>query len=624
MFALAERLMAQLTFRFKILLLTLLLLLPLLALLLPFATQKLAQLEHIQQAQSTRQQLLALQPYWQQRWRFDEARQLARFGDAPLPATPAAAASMPEPLNTELSSDQITDVDTVVQWLSGQTNQAGLATFIDDPMALALWSHGHVSWQLELAQLNGLIRALQQQGRFTPELYLALSAQLERLNRKFKGLNGAMVFAAEARPDRWQHLDPSVQIRQYLDWVQRHFIDADEVDPSLSAPQQQTALLQRLSATHEQLDGLIARQLTDARAAIQHSLWLQSGLLALSLLMAVWLMTGFYRQMTAMVEATRDAATEFAQGNLSARITLSGRDELNEIGRQFNALAQATRTLVTDTHHATGAVRQQSEQMQQAATDACQATGRQDAMLANIQDANGHLAHHARQMADETRHDVDRVQTLKHQMQQGLSLMTDARLEVEGVSARIHQAHSITDQLDKTTEQIDSVVSEIAQIAEQTNLLALNAAIEAARAGEQGRGFAVVADEVRTLATRTAGSTSEIRRMIENVTSTTAEVVTAMGLSTAQANSADERVRRLADALQSLEQGLTGILNSSDRVAERCRSQVSLTEQVQQLVNDSQQQLHSAIAAGEQSSDNSRSLQQLAAALDQQLRHYRL
>ncbi|BDY03758.1 methyl-accepting chemotaxis protein [Ferrimonas sp. YFM] len=620
MLTLAERLMARLSFRSKLLVLALLLMLPLLALLLPFIGQQLSALNQIERALTTQTQLSSLKPIWQRRADLDLALALAQ-GQAVQPLS--LPASLPASLRPLLQGTQSSDVDSIRQWLSDQTRQGELDNLISDPLLLSLWSSELVAWQLELARLDGQVTALLNQGRFTPELYLGLSGQMERLQRQLRSLTTAMTKARTQQPQLWRQADPTTEIRRYLEWVQRHFLDADNIDVSLNPGPEQQRLASQLDATGVQLGNTLAFQLNQARQDTHYRLWLHSGLLLATLGLALWLTAGFYRQVSSMVGETARAAAAFAQGDLGHRVPISGRDELSRIGQQFNALAAATASLVQESKSTTTQVRQQSRQVLAAAADTSDATRRQDSQLTELSDTNTRVADHARQMAGRAQEEVKVVAGLRDRMNQGLALMAQAGEEVEGVSQRIHQAQTTTAALDRTTEQIDSVVKEIAQIAEQTNLLALNAAIEAARAGEQGRGFAVVADEVRTLATRTANSTGEIRQMIELVVSTTAEVVEAMDQSTDQASSADGQVKALAQALSELEQGLAGIETSSRDVADACQAQVDLTAQVQHLVQEGQQQLHTAVAASEQSSHASRALETLAGDLDQQLSRYR-
>ncbi|TKB55545.1 methyl-accepting chemotaxis protein [Ferrimonas aestuarii] len=324
-----------------------------------------------------------------------------------------------------------------------------------------------------------------------------------------------------------------------------------------------------------------------------------------------------------MVNQTETAATAFAGGDLTQRIKVTGKDELSRIAQQFNQMAITTTALVSESKLGTEHVRQQSQQVSVAAQQANDTMHTQQQRLTELADANTQVVQHAGEMARRAEQEQLTVNQLRQQMTSGLSLMSSARTEVKGVSMSISQAHQHVHELSQTNGRIDSVVTEIAQIAEQTNLLALNAAIEAARAGEQGRGFAVVADEVRTLATRTANATGEIREMLELVVNTTKIVTGAMSHSNSQAQEADKQVNALAQGLDELEAGLKSIEKSSEEVVAACGSQETLGNEVQQLVQLGQHQLIEAVSSCEQSQQASLALDELAERLSSQLRQFK-
>ncbi|GAA6153798.1 methyl-accepting chemotaxis protein [Pseudoteredinibacter isoporae] len=162
----------------------------------------------------------------------------------------------------------------------------------------------------------------------------------------------------------------------------------------------------------------------------------------------------------------------------------------------------------------------------------------------------------------------------------GEQVLRTATSEVLELADQIQNASLVISQLEQDTENISSVLEVISSIAEQTNLLALNAAIEAARAGEQGRGFAVVADEVRTLAGRTQESTESIREMIETVQAGSKKAVNVMDISRSQSEAVVEQVKNAGETLVSIAGSIDHINMMSGQISDASSQQISVTEEI--------------------------------------------
>ncbi|KGJ92101.1 methyl-accepting chemotaxis protein [Thalassotalea sp. ND16A] len=206
----------------------------------------------------------------------------------------------------------------------------------------------------------------------------------------------------------------------------------------------------------------------------------------------------------------------------------------------------------------------------------------------------------------------------------GLNIIKDAVLNMDKLSEEINTASTAVDNLDSDSTAITSVLDVIRGIADQTNLLALNAAIEAARAGEQGRGFAVVADEVRQLAKRTQDSTMEIQAMIEKLQINSKTAVSSMMSSKEQSVTCVDITNQAGQILEEISNLTTGISDMSTSVATACEEQSVVIEDINQNIHgiiDSSEITRSAV---ESTADNSVSLQQLSDGINAQLSQFKV
>ncbi|RYU63612.1 methyl-accepting chemotaxis protein [Aliivibrio finisterrensis] len=203
-------------------------------------------------------------------------------------------------------------------------------------------------------------------------------------------------------------------------------------------------------------------------------------------------------------------------------------------------------------------------------------------------------------------------------------LITAAVYNIEGLAEQLNTASTAVSELDSNVNNIVKVLDVIGDIAEQTNLLALNAAIEAARAGEQGRGFAVVADEVRNLAGRTQGSTKEIQLMISNLQEGSRNAITSMEICAETSKSTVSESQNASDALQQIVTALESISSMSHQIASASEEQKHVSEDITQRVNmieESGQQLASVVAESKQSTHT---LTELAGDLETWLNKFRV
>ena len=195
--------------------------------------------------------------------------------------------------------------------------------------------------------------------------------------------------------------------------------------------------------------------------------------------------------------------------------------------------------------------------------------------------------HHSADMVNkQTKQSNNDIRDASKQSDAVLSLATQNREQIQLLAANLNTSVKLMDELSIQSSNIGSILDTIVAISEQTNLLALNAAIEAARAGEQGRGFAVVADEVRLLASRTQASTKEIAQMITRLQNVTSEAQNTINQGQESAQKSTERSAALTAAVDSIEQSLSRLADQSNQIDSSSTTQISMAQDIVERLQD--------------------------------------
>ena len=275
--------------------------------------------------------------------------------------------------------------------------------------------------------------------------------------------------------------------------------------------------------------------------------------------------------------------------DLSKRVAYAGRNEIGDIGQAFNSMLQKFSVIIRDLASA-------AEQLSSAADDSASASTSTDQSVQQLRSETDQVATASNEMAvtvkginDHTNEAVTQARSAAQACKNGQAIIAQTMHDIESLADRIFESSESVRDLAQNADGIGSVLDVIRSIAEQTNLLALNAAIEAARAGEAGRGFAVVADEVRTLAQRTGSSTDEIQGMIERLQAETQNVVKRMESSREQASSTLSGAGQTTTAIADILGAVTAINSTNEQIAHATEEQTGAAESIDQsIVNISQ------------------------------------
>lgn len=279
------------------------------------------------------------------------------------------------------------------------------------------------------------------------------------------------------------------------------------------------------------------------------------------------------------------AMSNIAQGdaNLTKRLIVQYDDEIGVLSRSFNTFVESIHKLVSQSKLSSVELDNLSQQASQNAELNNDAVHIQQQEISQVAVAVNELSSTASEVATNASDTAQAANLAHDEGTKGMDVAGENKRRMTGLTDEIDRATHVINELDEQAQQITSILATIQGIAEQTNLLALNAAIEAARAGEQGRGFAVVADEVRTLSQRTHTATGEIQDMIEGLKKHSQNAVSIMSnskkLTAETAESADE----VTVSLNAIASALTDISDRSNNIANASREQHAATEEISRI-----------------------------------------
>ena len=315
-------------------------------------------------------------------------------------------------------------------------------------------------------------------------------------------------------------------------------------------------------------------------------LFIAFGLIAITALFVLLVARKMVKPIQNMAVNLNDIAQ--GEGDLTQRLKVNGHDEIAQLGNSFNLFVEKLRGTMVEICSATTSINQSGDDMNKQSNNiASQLTSHNNetdqvvSAITEMSSAANEVASNTNQVAEATQAVTSDVVAAQGRVQESLT-------EVTALVEEINGAATCMDSLSEQSGKINNVLTVIGAIAEQTNLLALNAAIEAARAGEQGRGFAVVADEVRSLASRTQASTLEINEMLEELHRLVAQSVNAMSLSQERTVRTADSSRAISESLTSVTGAITSINDMAIQIATATTEQSSVTDEVNRNVNEIQ------------------------------------
>ncbi|MBL3598639.1 MAG: methyl-accepting chemotaxis protein [gamma proteobacterium endosymbiont of Lamellibrachia anaximandri] len=370
------------------------------------------------------------------------------------------------------------------------------------------------------------------------------------------------------------------------------------------------------------LNGAILAEIDEAEAfaasdALSKQLLLISGGIALVLIVlaiaaGVWFAGRISKP---IVQLSRTIEDIEQSSDLTQRVAIQSSDELGMAAGAFNSLMEKFQNSIQRVNDASAQLATTSEETSVITEQTNKIVQNQLMETTQVATAMNEMSATVQEVANSTSNASETAARANSEATAGQQAMEQTIVQIRQLALDVESASNVIKTLEKNSEEINSVLDVIKSVAEQTNLLALNAAIEAARAGEQGRGFAVVADEVRTLASRTQASTEEINQMIEKLQSGTRQAVATMGKSREKAHSVAEQASNTGSSLVSIVGAIGQITDMSAQIASASEEQSAVAEEINRNVVQINDMTEQSALGAQQTSVASGDLARLATDL---------
>jgi methyl-accepting chemotaxis protein len=382
-----------------------------------------------------------------------------------------------------------------------------------------------------------------------------------------------------------------------------------------------------MRATVHQVDDLTSKLVVKTKKTIEeHVFYVDTISYSVSIvILIIALVFGVVvsRSILSGITQLKDTMNQVAETqNLSLVVNTTSNDEIGEMATVFNNMLSNFRDLITSVNHSVNTVNEATNSLSQNIHLANAGVDSQIQQTDMVATAVTEMVATVDEIANNTNAAASKAETTNNNAIIGKEGVTQTIAKIDQLSEKLRESENIVQELAKDSDTIGSVLDVIRGIAEQTNLLALNAAIEAARAGEQGRGFAVVADEVRTLASRTQDSTQEIETIISSLQGRTKEIVSHMAICRTQGQDSADQASSAGQMLEEITHDVSTIMEMNTAIASAIQEQSTVASEVNKHVVEIRDVAEQAGQISHQNAEMSEELSQQAGVLNSEVSRF--
>ncbi|MGI9832336.1 methyl-accepting chemotaxis protein [Vibrio vulnificus] len=494
---------------------------------------------------------------------------------------------------------------------------------------------------MESAKTDGDVVAAYHAGRALRSLLLARlyvakflvenqQAQVERFNQEFKAVHseiGSLLATLENAQRRQLTNEAESLFTQYekaANAVTSMIFARNEGIKTLDTIGPQVA--QRIASLRESIASSMEQAAEQANENAEQSITFLYGIAAIAIVIGLLFSFVITRSLIVKVQRTTNVLQDIAQGegDLTIRVPTSGNDELDVLAGHYNTFAGKLQHTIRQMSEAAAQMLQAAEILALKARDTQSEVREQQSQAQVAASAMTEMSASAQEVSASAQQAADLSQSTADSAMQGSKVVMEATQSMQKLNEQVASAGDTVEQLRADSEQIGTVLDVIRSIAEQTNLLALNAAIEAARAGEQGRGFAVVADEVRSLASRTQESTEEIQTIIGSLQQRAELANKAMHQSRQSAEQTAEQVHSAESALTSITGFITQINDSIGQISTAANQQAIASDEVSVNVNNMSDISEKTLVQSSETTESAQAMKRLGEQVNQLLKQFKV